>query len=172
MRVLSFDQASAKTGWAVFDGDALVDCGLIDLSYDKNTESRIKKMALAIHKLITDAGPDIVVAEGVQMQSSPKVFAVLARIQGCIMQSCFIQGCKYLTYAPSTWRKKLRFRIGSGTPRGALKQQAIDFVHEIFKMDIEEDVCEAICIGVAYAVEKDIITNFARFYMDDEEEQE
>ena len=44
MKILSFDQATKISGWAVFNEDQYVDSGVIDLHKNLDTEARTKQI--------------------------------------------------------------------------------------------------------------------------------
>lgn len=148
-KILSLDQASVVTGFAVFDNKTLVNYGTINLNKVPK-EKRFDEMVEKIGKLIKDVRPDSIVFEEVSLQSNPKTLTKLARIQGAIILYCAEIKCPYAIYEPSSWRKTLGFVQGRNIHRDDLKKQAIKYVADTFNIEnIEEDACEAICIGVA-----------------------
>lgn len=154
MKVLSFDQASIVTGYAVIDNGILIEYGAIDLSKEPKTE-RFKKMIGNIKAKIFNINPDIIIFEDVSLQNNPNTLTKLARIQGAIIAYCNEISCPYIIYAPAYWRKILQFKQGRGVARTDLKKQAVELVKTQFKIEkIKEDICEAICIGFAYLQSK------------------
>lgn len=149
MRILSFDQASVITGWALFDGDKYINSGVIKKSKDIPIADRVPAMALSICKKIKEIQPDIVIIEDIQNQSSVKTVIDLARLQGGVIMYCVSKSIPIKIYHPSTWRSALQFTQGSKTKRDALKEQAADYVRSI-GFEIENiDESEAICINLA-----------------------
>lgn len=150
IKILSIDQSSVKTGYAIYKDNQLIDYNIIDLSKQKDLEIRFHTMCNELHKLIQDNSPDYVVLEDVALQSNPSTLTTLARIQGAIIQSLLIYKIPYSIYKPSSWRKVLCFNQGRGIARKELKKQAIQYVKDKFNIETKEDTCEAICIGQAY----------------------
>ena len=149
MKILSFDQASVVTGWALFDGDAYVGSGVITKNKNMPIADRVPAMALAICAKIKEVHPDAVIIEDIQNQNSVKTVVDLARLQGGIIMYCANKHIPIHIYHPSTWRRELGFVQGAKTKRDALKEQAADYVKSL-GFEIENiDESEAICINLA-----------------------
>lgn len=169
MRILAFDQASIKTAWSFFSNSTLVAYNLINLQTKsrvkdkkdrgKENEQRFLKMLQEIQNTIIKNKPDIIIFEDVSLQTNVSVLVKLARIQGCIITECIRNKIPYIIYKPSEWRKVLNFKQGRGVPRNDLKKQAISFVTDRYEIDnLNDDIAEAICIGLACI--KDKYNNF------------
>lgn len=156
MKILSIDQATIKSGYALYEKNKnieifeLEEYGIINVSKEKESEKKFSAMCQGIKQLILDFKPDHVIFEDVSLQTNPSTLILLARLQGAIIQTLLDYNITYDIYKPSTWRKTLGFNQGRGVKRKELKVQAIDYVKGKFNLDVEEDVCEAICIGMAY----------------------
>ncbi len=122
---------------------------LIDLSGMK-TRLRVPEMVRRICGAIVKNKPDIVVLEGVEMQSNPATLMLLARLQGGITGFCDINNIPYEIIMPAVWRKLLGFKQGKGVKRAQLKEQAIAYVRDKYHIAAQCDICESICIGDAY----------------------
>lgn len=149
MRILAFDQATAKTGWAEFDNNIMIAHGKINLSSNADTDNRVEQMISTMWDLVRESNPELVVIEDVAMQRDAQALIKLARIQGGIIALCSINGIKYEIIRPSVWRKILRFRQGSGVSRPELKKQAKQYAIDHFNLKVTEDEADAICIGCA-----------------------
>lgn len=154
MKVLSFDQSSVKTGYAVFVDGVLSDYGIIDVSKEKDLSIRFSSMCLKIIDLMTILSPTEVVFEDVSLQTNASTLTVLARLQGALMLASVLHTTPFMVYKPSAWRKKLGFTQGRGVARKDLKAQAIAYVKEHYGTTVKEDISEAICIGAAYLSEQ------------------
>lgn len=148
-RLISFDQATRNTGFACFEGSDLRNYGLLEAS-GADGDARLDEMAVQIRDLIRRYNPKFVVFEGVLFQKSPNALIMLANLQGIIRGICQERGCEYAVYAPTSWRSLIGLQQGRGITRDKLKEQAVKFVHSAYGIDVEEDVCEAICIGLAH----------------------
>ena len=149
MKILSFDQASVVTGYALFDEDKYIESGVIKKRKDMPISDRVPSMALAICSKIKEIKPDYVIIEDIQNQSSVKTVIDLARLQGGIIMYCVSKGIPIKIYHPSTWRSALEFVQGSKTKRDALKEQATEYIKELGFNIESEDESEAICINLA-----------------------
>ncbi len=150
MRLISFDQASITSGYAIFEDGKYIDSGVITKSNKIPIIDRVPQMAAAICAKIKESGADVVCIEGVQTQSNQKTVIDLARLQGGIMMWCNIKKIPLHMLTPTEWRKILGYKMGPKVPRTELKQQSLDYVKEHFGLDnISEDRAEAICIGAA-----------------------
>lgn len=149
MKILSFDQASVVTGYALFDGDKYIESGVIKKKKDMPIADRVPSMALAICSKIKEIKPDAVVIEDIQNQSSVKTVIDLARLQGGVIMYCVSKGIPIKIYHPSEWRKILQFVQGARVKRDDLKKQATEYVKELGFNIESEDESEAICINLA-----------------------
>lgn len=149
MRVLSFDQSTLITGWATFDDNVYSKHGMIDLHKVKNTDIRFQQMCQSIREAIDANTPDVVVIEDVMLMRSPNTMKILARLQGIIIGFCIDKDIPYEIYLPTEWRKTLGFKQGR-VSREQLKQQAIELVGNTYKLEVNSDEADAICIAMAY----------------------
>ena len=153
-KLLAFDQSTAKTGWAFFDGKNLVEYGVVDKVKIKNTPDRIKSMYLDIISIINQFQPDEVIVEAVQQQASPATSMMLSQLQGMIIGYLYEHNINVDSPLPTQWRHKLGFVQGKGIKREDLKTQSIKYVNETFGIDTaSDDIAEAICIGAAMIFE-------------------
>lgn len=150
MKILSFDQSTNLTGFALFDNGDYVDSGVIDKHTIKDTDKRVAAMGLDICKKIKEYKPDAVIIEDIQKQSNTKTVIHLARLQGCIILYCASKGIDLKILHPSEWRRILSYEQGPKVKREQLKEQSINYVKEHLGFDnFSEDRCEACCIGIA-----------------------
>lgn len=153
MKILAFDQATVKTGCAVFARGRLSSHGLIDLKRTQNAKERTARMADEICRRIETEKPDAVVIEDTAMQTNVSVLRTLAQLQGMILGFCFAQGIPCHVRKPSEWRKILGFRQGR-VKSAELKKQAQALVKTTYQILVTEDEADAICIGLAFCLEK------------------
>ena len=153
MRILAFDQATLKTGYALFDGEDMVEHGVLERGKKefKDTDTRCRAMALAIDEMIREKAPDIVIIEDVVFQhNNPKTLIQLARIQGEVIGYCDMAEVPIHIMPAVTWRKALGFKPNQ--PRIDLKAEAQQFVLDTFDLFVTDDEADAICM--AYVVWK------------------
>lgn len=80
MRVLSLDQSTLITGWAIFDDGKYQRHGMIDLHKQKGGSARFHDMIDRILALIIETEPDSVLIEDVVLMRSPAVMKMLAQM--------------------------------------------------------------------------------------------
>lgn len=150
MRILSFDQSTRVTGWAVFEDGAYKDSGVIDLHKNQDTDDRSKQMGLAICEVIKSVRPDEVMLEEVAQQSNVATVIKLARIQGMTIGFAASMDVPTHILEPTKWRSALGYRQGPKVKRAELKQQSAEYVSKHFGFDnFSEDRNEAIAINAA-----------------------
>lgn len=148
-KVLAFDQSTKISAYSVFVNGKYVESGVIDLHKIKDTSERIRAMGVGLGKTIEKYSPDKVVIEEVAQQSNPLTLKLLARIQGVVIGFCAAHNIETYIIEPSKWRSTLMFKQGSGVKRQELKQQSIDYIKDIYGLELLEDICEAMCINEA-----------------------
>ena len=149
-RVMSVDQSTRCSGYCVIEDEEYVCSGIIDMSKSElETPERSFEMAKAIWKLIKKYQPQYLVIEDVQNQSSTKTVIILARLQGQIIGYAEAHGVHTHILAPTAWRRVLNYSQGPKVKRAELKKQSIDYVKNIYGLDLPEDECEAIALNDA-----------------------
>ena len=158
MKILSFDQASAKTGFALYEDGVLKDHGVIAVK-EKEAKIKLNIMFSEIAEKIEENSPDLVVIEGVALQKSAYSVIMLAQLQGMIIGYCIKTGIKISVVGTTSWRKVLCFRQGPKVERKELKTQAKELALRLVAKDkkVTEDEADAICIGYAASLDKSIL---------------
>lgn len=154
IKFIAIDQASAVTGCAIFENNKLVKYNIIELKSNKDTHARVEEMIKRIHNQIIENNVDYVVFEDVSLQTNVSTLILLAQIQGAIMNTCVMNNISYSVYKPTSWRKLLGFKQNRNIKRPELKQQAKDYVFNKYNLKLKEDLCDAICIGEAFIIDK------------------
>ena len=150
MRIMSMDQSTKKSGWAIFDESQYVCSGVVDKTKSElDTYERSFDMAKDLWKIIAKYKPERLVIEDVQNQQNTNTVIVLSRLQGMIIGYAEAHGIQTYILLPSQWRKALSYHQGPKVKREELKQQSLDYVKEHFGLDVCEDQAEAICINYA-----------------------
>lgn len=153
MRIISFDQSTRLTAYAVFDDGKLEQYNFIKLK-TKDTDKRFVEMIQRIVEVIADVAPDVVVLENVSLQTNAATLTSLARLLGAITGWCIFEDIQYDLYYASQWRSILGFKNGRNCNREYYKEKAIAYIKDLFGVDEGDDVAEAICIGLAYIKDK------------------
>lgn len=150
MRVISMDQSTRCSGYAVFDNSEYVCSGVIDMSKSElGTYERSFEMARQLWKVLKEYKPDVLVIEDTQQQNNVKTVITLARLQGMIIGYAEAHKIKVHILLPSQWRAALGYSQGPKVKRAELKKQSINYVKEHFGINMSEDRAEATCQGIA-----------------------
>lgn len=149
MKALCFDQSTKLSAYSWWIDGQYIESNYIDLHKIKDTSERVRAMGVELCKVITAYKPDVVVIEEVAQQSNALTLKLLARIQGIIIGYCAAHNIETYIVEPSKWRAILHFHQGAGVKREQLKSQAIQYIKDVYELDLDEDSCEAICIGAA-----------------------
>lgn len=158
--ILSIDASTHSTGWAIFDGQKLIDYGCITSSKSHNIE-RIIIMASGIDEILNNYPKvDKVIMEevlpknedyddGATHHSNPKVFKPLMWLQAAINFNIYFKHNKIPVefIMPNSWRSKCGISTGRGVHRETLKAKDIKFVKDTFNLDVNDDTADAIGIG-------------------------
>lgn len=146
---LSIDSSTKKTGIAVWDDSHLLHYFLIDCSEIADIDIRFIEMAKKIYNALEKYNPSKVYIEEAASTRNAIVQRFLVRLQGIVFAWKLFNECEVILYRPQMWRKACDIKQGRNVKRSELKKQAIDFVKNKFEVIVNDDVAEAICIGVA-----------------------
>lgn len=151
MKIVSMDQSSRCSGYAVFEDGEYITSGVIDMSKSKlDTDKRSFEMAKELWRVIKKYKPDHLILEDTQQQNgNVKTVIILARLAGMVLGYAEAHNVETHIVLPSKWRAALSYKQGAKVKRQELKQQSIDYVKENYDLELSEDECEAVAIGVA-----------------------
>ena len=152
MKYVSIDASTTCSGWSVFENGKYIDSGFIDLRKDRDQEHRVYEMASKIGQIIDSNKPDVVFIEDTMMNSNTATLKLLASLGGAIKFFCYSHNYKFESIMPSTWRSILGIQI-KGAKRQELKNKALSLINDQLGLMLEEDQCEATCLGLAMSIE-------------------
>lgn len=147
MKIIGIDGATNRTGIAVFEDGKYVDHILIDLSKDKNSDTRIPKMMMEICKYIKEHKPDKVIMEKSMLTNNIVTVQKLSNLAGAVMFYCYSKGIEFEHQYPSEWRKAVGFTQGSKVKKEVLKAEAIAAVKQEYGLDVSDDEAESLLIA-------------------------
>ena len=156
-RVLSIDQSSRVTGYAIFDNKNLVTFGHFSIPANKTMGQRLESFFNHLKDLLEKYNIQTLYFEGIQYQNNAETFKKLAMIQGIVFYCSQVLKISSKELTPSHWRKilKEKNKISFGRARAEQKENAQKFVKEYFNKEATEDECDAICLGLAALYEED-----------------
>lgn len=149
MKILSVDQSTTSSGYCIMEifpdnTYELLSYGLYKPKGD--VEERILDTCNFFSDVIKKENIKLCVLENVQSQSNPSTFRLLAMLLGALIEMIDVNGSEYVIVAPSTWRKILPTK--RGMKRKELKALSKQYVLDEFKITVNDDISDSICIGI------------------------
>lgn len=152
--ILSLDQASNKTGFAIYSSKELSKHGVFDISDidkkhfgDNYYHEKVTNVKMFLDRCIKEFNIDLVILEDIQKQTNIKTFKDLAYLQGVLKNYCYENNIPFSVLSPSEWRSgTLHIK---GRKREDAKKNTQDYVKKQFGIEASEDECDAIGIGSA-----------------------
>ena len=146
IKMCGIDASSKKTGMAFLNNGKLVHCGLLDFSSYTNREERMALMCNAILDKLDEQKPNILYIEDSWNAANVETTKLLTRILGVTYAWALKNNCEWNSILPSTWRKYCGIEQGK-KKRAELKQASIDYVKQRYKIDVNDDVADAIALS-------------------------
>lgn len=158
MKILALDLSTKSSGIAVFDDKNLIHYSCITSS-STDLIKRINIMKDGIRNILKEYNIDKIIVEEVRPEGgygvgNQKTHKALMWLQGAI---AFLAHDEFnnlpIEYIyPSSWRAKLNIKNGRGIKRANLKEADIAFVKDKYNINVNDDMADAICIGLSYFV--------------------
>ena len=150
-KLISLDTSSNSTGVGVFIDGAFSHHFLIDLKKIKNTDDRMKEMVSRLFALIEKEQPDIVVTEMTVVTRNAQAQRNLTMILGALYGKCIDKGIWYHSFRPTEWRSLIDTdKKPKGRKREDYKVWSMEIVKDIYGIENNDDVSDAILLGKAY----------------------
>lgn len=153
MIVLALDISTHSTGIAIYNQNKLIhyECAA---ATSTNVFNRIDKITAQIEALLDQYKIDTVVAEAplpAETGHNMNTYQKLTWAQGIIGDMLNRHKLKYdQFYTSSQWRAKVGVKTGRGIKRQSLKPKDIAKAKELYGIDVNDDIADAILIGKAY----------------------
>lgn len=147
MKIMAIDASTKSTGISLWEDEKLETYTLLQTSL-KNIEDRFKDMSIMLLRSLNNWCPDAVFLEETVVARNVQVQRFLTRLQGVVYCWCIQNDKEFNTIRPTAWRKAVGIKQGK-KKRDELKQEAISLVNEKFNIEVNDDVAESICIGLA-----------------------
>lgn len=150
MRILALDQATRITGWAIFDGQKLINYGKFESTLNDEI-ARDNAIRIWLISMINNWQPDYIGIEDIQLQEKSEdrkmgvtVFKTLARLQGVLLETAFANHINYKVCSPSTWREHCGVK---GKYRTDKKRSMQLLAKKWYDITLIDDEADAIGIG-------------------------
>ena len=163
LKIIAFDQSTRATGWCVMEYGTkeIVAYGVIKPKGETN--ERIRTTIKRCLKLCEDYQPTFVYIEGIQIQKNPKVYEILAKLQGSLEIMLEEKGYFVNVVKSSEWRRIIGIKttkqvcseskqkqVRVHLKRVELKLEAMNMVEKLYKITPSEDECESILMARAF----------------------
>lgn len=148
-RIIAVDNATENMGVSIFDNGKLVFYHLFHIQGDTITRL-LKNRNLIEQVFIKQWSPDLMVFEDIQYQP-PNIltFKVLSMLFGNSLVACRANDVNFETVLSKVWRAHF---MCNAKNRSEQKKQSIAKVKEMYDINVNDDVAEAILLG-KYAVD-------------------
>lgn len=111
------------------------------------TNDRIRQTIKKCIWLCREYNATFVFIEGIQVQRNPKVFEILAKLQGTLEITLEEKGYFVNVVKASEWRKRVGIK---NRKRAEVKVEAIQMVEDLYGIQASEDESEAILFARAF----------------------
>lgn len=160
MNILALDASTKSSGVAVFNNKELIHYSCITSS-SLDVIKRINIMRDEINKIIIEYKIDKIIIEevrpeggfGVGNQKTHKALMWLQAAIAFLVHDNFPNITIEYIY-PSSWRAKLNIKNGRGVKRATLKELDIEYVKDKYNINVNDDIADAICIGLSYYIDE------------------
>ena len=154
MNIISIDASTHSSGLAVYKHNKLTSYDCIT-SASSDLFNRIKVMVDGIKRILSEnLDIEYLILQQVRQEGfiNIKTYKALMYLQACICMMVH-QDFKHVQVEflyPSSWRKICKIKQGRGVRRQQQKELDIQWVKENFKIEVNDDIADAIALGYAY----------------------
>lgn len=148
-KLITIDSSTKKTSVAYFCNGKYRKHYLFDYEKYNDINYRLEMMAKDVWNILEKHKPDIIYIEETYLGKNAQTLKNLTRLQGVVYAWCILNNCEFNTITPASWRKLLNFQQKKGLKRPELKVQSIQYVYDTYKLEVNDDEADAICIGDA-----------------------
>lgn len=148
-RILGLDNATNKTGYAIFENGELLTYG-VKIAEGDGLIQRIANLRHWLLSIIDIYEIDAVGLENIQLQQNPQTFMILAKLLGVLENTVWgsLHSEPYIV-SSSTWKSYAGIK---GKTRQQHKQQSQQRIEKKYKIKVSQDAADA--INLAEYVEK------------------
>lgn len=143
MRVLSIDSSTTSTGWCIYENKP-IKFGCICPNKTLEYIDRIIYILKELNALKLKYRPEIIIIEQLAVTRNAKVAQMLAGLQVAIEVMFRKEEYLVIEARPSEWRKYCNIK---GKKREELKQNAVNYIKNKYKIEVNDDAAESICIA-------------------------
>ena len=155
MKTLAIDASSKSSGIAIFEEGKLIHYECINKT-STDSLKRIEEMAKRIRQVYDQFQPTNIIMQDILPQDvkhNQNVYKVLIYLQAAVVLSLHQAGAVVQFTTASHWRSICGIKTGPGIKRDSLKLASKHLVKNIYNIDVNDDISDAICIGMAYIIQ-------------------
>ena len=156
MYMLAIDASTKASGIAIFDNKQLIKWDCIKCE-ENNVLNRINYMTKEIQQIYLKYDPQIIIMQDVlpeEVGHNQSVYKALIYLQAILINMFHKYNKIVKLVVASHWRKQCGFKQGAGVTRQKLKQYSINLVKGIYGIEVNDDISDAICLGLAEIKER------------------
>lgn len=146
-RLLSLDQSSKTTGYAIFEDNKLIHYGHFTCNQE-DLGDRLFEIRKNVHQLIYKYNINKVIMEDIQLQegvgNNVQTFKILAEVFGIIYELLTELDIEVDAVLATVWKRAIGIKSNR---RQEQKAEAQKYVTEVLNVIPTEDESDAICIG-------------------------
>lgn len=153
MKILSLDSGIERTGYAIFEknsqGYTYINCGIIVTDKKLPLVERLHALATALHALIKEHKPDIMIVEQLFFNTNAKTAITVAQAQGATLLVASEHKIPVEFLSPLTIKQ-----VVTGDGRADKKQikKMLEFSIKFAEKPATDDVYDAVACGMAYCI--------------------
>lgn len=153
IKMISLDTSTTSTGIAEFANGNFVGYDCIQCESDSKDYDVCAPMISKLQKMINNKKPDIVVVEMTSVSRNMQTVRNLTLILGALYGKCMEEGAYFEMLRPSEWRALIQPHTDlkpASRKRKDLKKWSQAVVKQLFDLDVNDDISDAILLGMAY----------------------
>lgn len=150
MKFCSIDSSTKKTGMSLFKNGELMESKQVDLADSKLlVEERINAMGKSMWQVLDEWKPELIYIEEPKGEGrNVELVHKLSEVIGIVRAWAIVNDAPIEEVKPSVWRKHVGITQGR-KKREELKADSIALVKEVYDIEVNDDVADSICIGIA-----------------------
>ena len=155
MITLAIDASTKSSGVAIFQQGKLIHYECITTN-QSNSFDRINIMTQKLVQLCKRYSPTDIIMQDVLPQDvkhNQNVYKALIYLQASIVLAFHKIKYKINFYTASHWRKICKIKTGPGIKRQQLKNASMKLVSQVYNIKVNDDISDAICLGIAYVIQ-------------------
>jgi crossover junction endodeoxyribonuclease RuvC len=155
MRILGIDPGLQVCGYAVVDGDSLIEAGAIRTNAKTPIEVKLNQIAEDIESLLKKFTPDVVAVEQLYSHyAHPTTAILMGHARGVILQTCAAAGIEVKSFSATRIKKSL---TGNGRASKEQVQRTIKTLLRLPRLPEPPDVADAIAAALCCANNKQLV---------------